>query len=634
MGLFDKFKKKEEKQETVITPQVNNEMVAESNNLGQNVVAQIEQSYNVAEEVPTLPENQFVDNSTPVVEQPAVENTQPQPNVPSFDNIFNAKPADLIPTQVETYTPEQISETVLATGAQVEESKPIVEQQIALDVNIEDVVEGGTTKEDEITRIVSETVANRDKNEKQNDAIIPDIEDVTSKVEPAPVVEAPVPVVEMPTPVVEASAPEEEVPAPVVEMPTPVVEVPTPVVKAPAPVVEMPTPVVEAPAPVVEMPTPAVEVPAPVVEAPAPVVEVSAPVVEAPAPVVEVPAPVVEVPAPVVEEPAPVVEAPAPVVEVPAPVVEVPTPVVEVPAPVVETPAPVVEVPTPVVEVPTPVVEVPAPVVEVPTPVVEIPTSVVEQNAPSTIVLPAVEEPMEIELPSNPFEEKNEQTEITVENNEINQNIVEVPTPIVEVPVVEESTPVVEVPAPIIETAVPIVEIPTPIVEEPQTNLEATPTETTEITPTQISSIENENPKQQIVLENNIEKNDDENNLSNDVQNFENKDNTVEQSEEEVTITTEEVEENYEPVIVQEEPAELAPANINDPIVEKKIIDNSPILPKEEQNLISEEQLVERKEEPRSYIEEKKKITRFCDECGTMVTDDGVVCPECGMPIK
>ena len=124
------------------------------------------------------------------------------------------------------------------------------------------------------------------------------------------------------------------------------------------------------------------------------------------------------------------------------------------------------------------------------------------------------------------------------------------------------------------------------------------------------------------------------NNLSNDVQNFENKENTVEQSEEEVTITTEEVEENYEPVIVQEEPAELAPANINDPIVEKKIVYNSPILPKEEQNSISEEQLVERKEEPRSYIEEKKKITRFCDECGTMVTDDGVVCPECGMPIK
>lgn len=487
MGLFDKFKKKEEKQETVITPQVNNEMVAESNNLGQNVVAQIEQSYNVAEEVPTLPENQFVDNSTPVVEQPAVENTQPQPNVPSFDNIFNATPADLIPTQVETYTPEQISETVLATGAQVEESKPIVEQQIALDVNIEDVVEGGTTKEDEITRIVSETVANRDKNEKQNDAIIPDIEDVTSKVEPAPVVEAP----------------------------TPVVEVPTPVVEAPTPVVEMPTPVVE-------------------------------------------------------------------------------------------------------------------------------------ENAPSTIVLPAVEEPVEIELPSNPFEEKNEQTEITVENNEINQDIVEVPTPIVEVPVVEESTPVVEVPAPVVEEPAPVVEvpvqitqeptqveeIPTPIVEEPQTNLEATSTETTEITPTQISSIENENPEPQIVLENNIEKNDDENNLSNDVQNFENKDNAVEQSEEEVTITTEEVEENYEPVIVQEEPAELAPANINDPIVEKKIVDNSPILPQEEQNSISEEQLVERKEEPRSYIEEKKKITRFCDECGTMVTDDGVVCPECGMPIK
>ena len=564
MGLFDKFKKKEEKQETVITPQVNNEMVAESNNLGQNVVTQIEQSYNVAEEVPTLPENQFVDNSTPVVEQPAVGNTQPQPNVPSFDNIFNATPADLIPTQVETYTPEQISETVLATGAQVEESKPIVEQQIALDVNIEDVVEGGTTKEDEITRIVSESVANRDKNENQNDAIIPDIEDVTSKVEPAPIVEAPAPVVEAPAPV-------EEVPAPVVEAPTPVVEAPAPVVEAPAPVVEMP-------------------------------------------------APVVEIPTPVVEPPAPVVEMPAPVVEMPAPVVEMPAPVVEMPAPVVEAPAPVVEAPTPVVEMPAPVVEAPTPVVEIPTPVVEESAPVAEENAPSTIVLPAVEEPVEIELPSNPFEEKNEQTEITVENNEINQDIVEVTTPIVEVPVVEESTPVVEVP--------------TPIVEAPQTNLEEQHTETTEITPTQISSIENENPEPQIVLENNIEKNDDENNLSNDVQNFENKDNTVEPSEEEVTITTEEVEENYEPVIVQEEPAELAPANINDPIVEKKIIDNSPILPQEEQNLISEEQLVERKEEPRSYIEEKKKITRFCDECGTMVTDDGVVCPECGMPIK
>ena len=489
MGLFDKFKKKEEKQETVITPQVNNEMVAESNNLGQNVVAQIEQSYNVAEEVPTLPENQFVDNSTPVVEQPAVENTQPQPNVPSFDNIFNAKPADLIPTQVETYTPEQISETVLATGAQVEESKPIVEQQIALDVNIEDVVEGGTTKEDEITRIVSETVANRDKNEKQNDAIIPDIEDVTSKVEPAPVVEIP-----------------------------------------------------------------------------------------------------------------------TPVVEVQAPVVEIPTPVVEVQTPVVEEPTPVVEVQAPVVEMPTPVVEEPAPVVEIPTPVVEAPTPVAEITTKPTIVLSAVEDEAEIELPSNPFEENIETPQM-----------------------VEESTPVVEVQAPVVEEPAPVVEVPVQITQEP-TQVEEIPIVTVEVQTTEPTSEINIEANQEITTSNQIA---DENDLSNEVQSFEESPTLEEKVEEEpIQPQIEEQEENYEPVIVQEEPAELAPANINDPIVEKKIVDNSPILPQEEQNSISEEQLVERKEEPRSYIEEKKKITRFCDECGTMVTDDGVVCPECGMPIK
>ena len=126
--------------------------------------------------------------------------------------------------------------------------------------------------------------------------------------------------------------------------------------------------------------------------------------------------------------------------------------------------------------------------------------------------------------------------------------------------------------------------------------------------------------------------NNNEEELNNEVQSFEY--NTTEEiQQEEDSEVTEPEEEIPEPVIVAEEPAELAPANINDPIIEKRAVDNSPLLPENELPTIPDTQVTTPIEKP-LYKEEPKQSTKFCDDCGTMITDGGVICPECGSPIR
>ena len=95
------------------------------------------------------------ENNETVVEQPILENTEmgEQPIVSADQNIVATQNEGLMENDPFQEKSEEIP-LQAETGATVEEPQPIVEQQIALDVNIDEVFEGGT-KEDEITKIVA-----------------------------------------------------------------------------------------------------------------------------------------------------------------------------------------------------------------------------------------------------------------------------------------------------------------------------------------------------------------------------------------------------------------------------------------------------------------------------------------------
>ena len=161
---------------------------------------------NVTQVTNMLENNPFMESQT----TPTFDQTPQAPvetTAPNFDNIFNATPADLIqqpaPTPVDnsnmvapipavheplpketinesgtiapiidpSLTPEESSNldferqnatdiipAVEDTAALIDNPKPIVEQQIALNVNPEEIFEGGQNKEDEITNIVGNTI--------------------------------------------------------------------------------------------------------------------------------------------------------------------------------------------------------------------------------------------------------------------------------------------------------------------------------------------------------------------------------------------------------------------------------------------------------------------------------------------
>ena len=90
-----------------------------------------------------------------------------------FD-IFTKKEENNVPTE-QTQTPQTVinteslteevsketnmaEQTILSTNAIVENPQPVLNEQAGLKVDLNDVFEGGMTKEDEITQIVSNQV--------------------------------------------------------------------------------------------------------------------------------------------------------------------------------------------------------------------------------------------------------------------------------------------------------------------------------------------------------------------------------------------------------------------------------------------------------------------------------------------
>ena len=84
-----------------------------------------------------------------------------QPQVSADQNVVATQNVGLMendPFQERTSEPAPAIE--VATGASIEEPQPIVEQQIAYNVNVDEVFEGGETKADEITKMVNDVVNN------------------------------------------------------------------------------------------------------------------------------------------------------------------------------------------------------------------------------------------------------------------------------------------------------------------------------------------------------------------------------------------------------------------------------------------------------------------------------------------
>lgn len=202
MGIFDMFKKKEEPVvETPVAPmavvgvepimQPANDAVSQpvpvtdvqpmqqpvvqeqivQGNIQQQPISQepiVQQP--IAQEPAQQPAPQSVVPLGQLPDNPFLEPTQPEVSTtseinavtpPSFDDIFNNQPQIIEnPEPVQTENPEITIPNAVDTGAVVDEPKPIVEQQIALNVNPDEVFEGGLTKEDVITKIVAEQTNN------------------------------------------------------------------------------------------------------------------------------------------------------------------------------------------------------------------------------------------------------------------------------------------------------------------------------------------------------------------------------------------------------------------------------------------------------------------------------------------
>ena len=195
MGLFDKFKKKNsettapvEQQAPASTQQVGTG-VAQTPNAGinQQPITQETGLNAIAPETGMLADNPFVE--APSVD--LVEDKIVAPTAPNFDNIFNAQPSDLIATPEPTLDTNNVVPNLYDTGARIDTPNPIVEQQIALDVHPDEVFEGGNTKEDEITRIVANSV---NQNAQPQDFASPSINvnPVEPVVQPEPIQPAPV----------------------------------------------------------------------------------------------------------------------------------------------------------------------------------------------------------------------------------------------------------------------------------------------------------------------------------------------------------------------------------------------------------------------------------------------------------
>ena len=245
MGLFDKFKKKNsettapvEQQAPASTQQVGTG-VAQTPNAGinQQPITQETGLNAIAPETGMLADNPFVE--APSVD--LVEDKIIAPTAPNFDNIFNVQPSDLIATPEPTLDTNNVVPNLYDTGARIDTPNPIVEQQIALDVHPDEVFEGGNTKEDEITRIVANSV---NQNAQPQDFASPSINvnPVEPVVQPEPI--QPAPVAE-PTPqVVELTPQPQDFVSPSINV-NPIEPAAQPELVQPAPVAETTPQVVE-----------------------------------------------------------------------------------------------------------------------------------------------------------------------------------------------------------------------------------------------------------------------------------------------------------------------------------------------------------------------------------------------------
>ena len=84
-----------------------------------------------------------------------------QPQVSADQNVVATQNVGLMENDpFQERTTEAPPAIEVATGASIEEPQPIVEQQIAYNVNVDDVFEGGETKADDITKMVNDVVNN------------------------------------------------------------------------------------------------------------------------------------------------------------------------------------------------------------------------------------------------------------------------------------------------------------------------------------------------------------------------------------------------------------------------------------------------------------------------------------------
>lgn len=171
MGLFDKFKKKND-DNAVPTPPQSEPVIANEG----VTMPETSEAGNQAMAVAVGPDsNPFVETTSNPV---PTETAEAAPEVPTLDNMFNAEPGDLImpespavqeepvvDMQIQNVEVNEAGEVVAEqvvspteTAAVIDNPIPGAEQQTMLNVNPEEMI-NGETKEDVITQMVSDNVA-------------------------------------------------------------------------------------------------------------------------------------------------------------------------------------------------------------------------------------------------------------------------------------------------------------------------------------------------------------------------------------------------------------------------------------------------------------------------------------------
>ena len=287
MGLFNLFGKKEE---TNITPSTESLQTIEQPTITEPTFeqpVQAKEPFSIdiqnVESTPTQPETTPVSTNEFTVNEPSYVKEQSNSQISLVqqlaDQVTIIEPVqDELPSPVEININENYIEPIMSefeTGAVIDEPRAIEEQQIALNVNPNEVVEGGTVEtsvieeglpiiqnvdidipEEDENPVIEKTstpelITPEPKIEQQipNPITIPEVSTIQPVVEPVPIVE-PTPI----QPVVEQVPIVEPTPIQPVVEPVPIVEpTPTQPVVEPVPIIEpTPTQPVVEPVPIAE----------------------------------------------------------------------------------------------------------------------------------------------------------------------------------------------------------------------------------------------------------------------------------------------------------------------------------------------------------------------------------------------